>query len=253
MPWCPKCKYEYVEGIKICPDCKSALVDEVPDFTEEIEQYEEEYGCPDEACKDEGFEAFIRQIKSGVYELPEELQDATEDELYDAYKALTMRLRGKGQKEKYKPVEDKYEENKSAYWVLIVSGVCGVALVTLLLLGVIKLPLSGFSLYLTASVMGLLFLVFLLTGIRSYMITKKLKPEVEEEKKLISEVIDYLKNWYKDGNIRLNSDEILDEEFSLFASELAINEAEDHFDDLKPGFAFYVVDKFYSEIFEDED
>lgn len=27
MPVCPKCNYEYVEGILICPDCKSNLVD----------------------------------------------------------------------------------------------------------------------------------------------------------------------------------------------------------------------------------
>lgn len=27
MPWCPKCKNEYVEGIKICADCGAELVD----------------------------------------------------------------------------------------------------------------------------------------------------------------------------------------------------------------------------------
>ncbi|MDE5866499.1 MAG: hypothetical protein K2H31_07865 [Lachnospiraceae bacterium] len=27
MPWCPKCKNEYVEGIKVCADCGTELVD----------------------------------------------------------------------------------------------------------------------------------------------------------------------------------------------------------------------------------
>ena len=27
MPWCPKCKNEYVEGIKVCADCGCELVD----------------------------------------------------------------------------------------------------------------------------------------------------------------------------------------------------------------------------------
>jgi len=28
MPVCPNCKYEYFEGITICPDCNTPLVDE---------------------------------------------------------------------------------------------------------------------------------------------------------------------------------------------------------------------------------
>ena len=31
MPFCPKCKYEYVEGIEKCPDCDAELVWELPD------------------------------------------------------------------------------------------------------------------------------------------------------------------------------------------------------------------------------
>ncbi len=27
MPICPECKYEYVEGVTICPDCGKTLVD----------------------------------------------------------------------------------------------------------------------------------------------------------------------------------------------------------------------------------
>ena len=27
MPWCPKCKNEYVEGVLVCADCGCPLVD----------------------------------------------------------------------------------------------------------------------------------------------------------------------------------------------------------------------------------
>jgi len=31
MPFCPNCSYEYLEGIKICPDCGATLVDALID------------------------------------------------------------------------------------------------------------------------------------------------------------------------------------------------------------------------------
>ena len=34
MPWCPKCKNEYIEGITTCTDCGVDLVDELPKETD---------------------------------------------------------------------------------------------------------------------------------------------------------------------------------------------------------------------------
>lgn len=31
MPFCPNCRYEYLEGVKVCPDCNLPLVPELID------------------------------------------------------------------------------------------------------------------------------------------------------------------------------------------------------------------------------
>ena len=33
MPFCPKCRYEYRQGIEYCPDCEERLVDSLPPET----------------------------------------------------------------------------------------------------------------------------------------------------------------------------------------------------------------------------
>lgn len=30
MPFCPKCRYEYLDEVKQCPDCEAPLVDKLP-------------------------------------------------------------------------------------------------------------------------------------------------------------------------------------------------------------------------------
>lgn len=42
MPWCPKCKAEYREGIEICNDCKTELVKEREELKEEKIDYDRE-------------------------------------------------------------------------------------------------------------------------------------------------------------------------------------------------------------------
>ena len=39
MPWCPKCRNEYVEGVTVCADCGCALVDSPEEYSRaELEQ-----------------------------------------------------------------------------------------------------------------------------------------------------------------------------------------------------------------------
>ena len=42
MPWCPKCKNEYYEGIKVCADCKTELVDSLEEWEKAQNEAREE-------------------------------------------------------------------------------------------------------------------------------------------------------------------------------------------------------------------
>ena len=79
MPFCPKCRYEYVEGVERCPDCDVRLVPRLhdPEPTREEEQAEELVPCwqaentieADAACcllREEGIPCMVQ--KSGGYD-----------------------------------------------------------------------------------------------------------------------------------------------------------------------------------------
>jgi len=55
MPVCTKCKYEYVEGVKVCTGCGLELVDELPEEEEYIcENCENHVDADDSYCKNCG-------------------------------------------------------------------------------------------------------------------------------------------------------------------------------------------------------
>ncbi|MDO8684049.1 MAG: DUF2007 domain-containing protein [Armatimonadota bacterium] len=43
MPFCPKCKYEYIEGVEVCPDCDLKLVKKLHEQKESIHDDDEEW------------------------------------------------------------------------------------------------------------------------------------------------------------------------------------------------------------------
>ncbi len=112
MSWCPKCKYEYKEGITVCADCGATLVDEL---TSQCDQCVALFEKEDEAIKFHEFLGYSDIEEAMVlYDEPQEIYGVyvTEDyleeakKLYLAYDASEK----KAQLEAKNPFEQAFEE-----------------------------------------------------------------------------------------------------------------------------------------------
>lgn len=234
MAWCPVCKLEYVEGVTVCPDCKSALVDNL-----------NEDSVTEENLADDKLIHYDFYNKSD-----EDDNEAAAAEAEIARLEMIERMRGIMDNPPYKSKEDALSENKSGAFVLIVFGIIGVGILLLNALGIISLPFYGYSLNLVYIVMGTLFAVFFISGIRSLLKIKKLKPEVVKEKEDIDKVVSFIREKCNNGAYRLDKDNY--EESYLQISNTAVKDVEEAFPDLEKGFAFYIVDRFGSDIFDED-
>lgn len=262
MPWCPNCKMEYVEGKTICPDCNTELVATLEEANE-IENLEDELNDIVNASLDDE-DSYDPSTEFGNRESSNTIKSS------DAIDMIVNVLKAKGVPEEeiqgiiesairraeipdstYKCIKDRYEENRSSAAVLIGCGIIGVVVLLLNALKIINLPFHGSSFWIVTIVLGLFFLIFVFSGIRSVMVAKKLQPELAVEEDKITMAVNYLKELYDTGRFSMY-DDLPMEEKSLVISNMAVSSLEGHFDDLAPGFAYYVTDRFYSEIFESD-
>ncbi len=227
MAWCPSCKLEYVKGISVCPDCKSVLVESLDEVSDQ-----------ETAESANGYEA-------EVFYSEDEEREAMEAQL-----EMMERMKKVMENPPYKSKEEKLRDNKSGALVLILFGIVGIVVLVLNGLGVIHLPMKGYSLTLVNIVMGFLFVVFLVSGVTSQIKIKKLIPEVEKEKEDIEKVINFIKEQKNNGEYKLDMDNY--EVSYLEVSDKVVKDVEAAFPDLIKGFAFYVVDRFGSDILDED-
>ena len=229
MPWCPKCKLEYVEGIKVCPDCQTALVDSLDDISEDVDfDVEEEI----EEKLDEALHTY--------------LSDATDEDR----EMMIENIKRAAMIPKYKSKAEALSEHKSGAVSLTIVGLFGIAFVVLSALNLIKLPISGSTL--TNIVMGVLFLIFLVSGIISFAKASKLKPEAVKEEELIKEVVDFVKEKKLAGAYKVDKGSENFETDYIRMNEKIVSDIEEKFPDLEPGFSYYVADRFLSEIIDED-
>ena len=233
MPWCPKCKTEYRDGIVTCADCGSALVDELMSSVKEDEMIPEP--------------SFLTEEESSLNEMTKEEAIAFIEE--SKKEALERRKRLEEGPGLYIESSKKAQDFKSGGLSLLFVGGLGFICIILMLLGVIPLHMNLFSKYLTIGVMGALFLLFIVMGFLSVKSYKNYKVKASEEDTLTRNLTSWVKeNLYKDI---IDADiEEAEEELLYFLRTEKMKEMITHkFMNLDAAFLDSFIDNIYPEIF----
>lgn len=88
-------------------------------------------------------------------------------------------------------LSDKYNDIMSSASTMLLVGIVGLIFMILVLIKVIPLPISSETSWLFDSVMGGVFIIFIIAGIISFMHAKQVKIDAEAEDKLIEEILSW--------------------------------------------------------------
>ncbi|MCR4787847.1 MAG: hypothetical protein K5888_04605 [Lachnospiraceae bacterium] len=214
MAWCPKCKYEYREGITVCPDCDCELVDDLS-----------------LVCEEPSFDpSMLFNLQYDEDERPEKPEKV----------------------ELYVNNQERADENKSSAWTLLLVGVAGLATDICYFLGIIPNHMSDSGKYMVCGVMGVMFLLFLIMGFVSLRNSRLFMKKAYSENNLTETIKNWLTENVKKDEIdeKLGfTDEA--EELRYFGR---ISEMKDMINDqymnLEGSYIDRIIEEIYPEIFE---
>ena len=235
MPWCPKCKNEYREGILQCAECKVPLVESL-----------EEVGGSDEP---EGYEEKERELLTEEENLEELLEGEEEEQTQEESPKERVHYHA------YQNSADKAEDNRSSAYTLLLVGGVGLLVDVLVMMGVIPVYVNGgISKYLVCGVMGAMFVLFLVFGGVSMKSSRILMVKAKSEDSLLSEIT----RWCEENLIAAKIDDQIGEqevpeEQKYFSRVEKMKELiGDKFLNLDEAFLDHFVDDYYRKLFENE-
>lgn len=253
MPWCPKCRNEYIEGITTCVDCGVDLVDELPEEidpgapvvlchvdTEEIAEKLISYlrygdlktaaAVPAEN-EESGYNLIVAEFEREATENMfsrfnsiDEMADMDISELVPDVEKQLEELEAEEASHMFSELrteassvyvkkKDKYADLKFSGISFLVFGVIGVGFVIANQLKFINL-FNEFSMI----IMVIVFVLFIGVGISSLIRAKKLKGIVSEEEKVTNDVMTWIDSNINDELISSLIDSELSEEDNYFSA-----------------------------------
>lgn len=268
MPWCPKCKNEYVEGIKVCADCGCELVDSLEEEKtavifgdrsqmENICSFLEYSGVHSAYIQEDGAEETCEVFVSASEAdrarqlIRVFLKQENKEEPEDKEQTEEAEKKEKGSMGTYQNSAQKAEEYKSSGYTLILFGEIGLLFLILTATGVLPIGFMSGN-YLAIGVLGGFFLVLLVCGIQSMKAFHSCKELAVSEDSLRDEVLKWCRDSLKAEEIDHKagtSDTLTEEEKYFGRSEQMKKLISEKFMNLEDGFLDTLVDQLYTEIF----
>lgn len=232
MPWCPKCKNEYREGILQCAECRTLLV-------ESLEEAEQKETAEEAVCKASEEWMEEKHLTESTQEGEGGEGDVPKTAVYHAYQNSA----------------DKAEDNRSSAYTLLFVGGVGLLLDVLVLMGVLPVYVNGgMSKYLVCGVMGAMFVLFLVLGGVSMKSSRILMIKAKSEDSLLAEITKWCEENLTAEQIDCEEmDAQLSEEGRYFVrAERMKEQIKDKFLNLDEAFLDHFVDDYYKKLFEED-
>lgn len=274
MPWCPKCKNEYKEGIKVCADCGVELLsDETEDYKpltfgskEEISDLEDylryngisevrisesedtDHGGEDDETEGENWELFVAEA---VFEKAAKLTYVFKQQQAQAEREEKTPI---APSTLYENSAERAADNKSSAYMLLIVGGLGLFVVVLGIAGVLPFRLVGTMKYMTYGIMSALFILFIIMGVVSMKSYRIFAKKAESENSLRNTIEKWCLENLKaaDAPEEITKADISEEEKYFKRASWMKGKISKQFLNLDEAFLENFVDEIYDKVFEEE-